>query len=361
MKKLFMYLSLLVMPFALAGNKESVKEVKAEVDTNATITIGENTFSRVTTSNMDKIKDGAKVMLVTDNPYGQLIVSSHYNESSKAPFSYTVERMPSDVNYCFTVNINKNGKYELSISIKSVIYKIYCTTNTTGFSPNPNLFKYYTDSEGATLSKYTSEYDLTTSFNGNANDYPVFTNQGRTFYSSTGSKYSLTVNPEPDSGLTLYATTSFYDKSKSTAITGNTKYGTPSIYVLNEASFEPTNEEKAVAFINKWKAYDADFCANLKDDTKRAELQTLIAEYDALNLEVKALVDATIIKDGVTVANQIEYVRNSLAITKSENTSQSLVNIITTNNSTMTYVLILSIATISLISYAFVLKTKKNK
>ena len=160
MKKLFMYLSLLVMPFALAGNKESVKEVKAEVDTNATITIGENTFSRVTTSNMDKVKDGAKVMLVTDNPYGQLIVSSHYNESSKAPFSYTVERMPSDVNYCFTVNINKNGKYELSISIKSIIYKIYCTTNTTGFSPNPNLFKYYTDSEGATLSKYTSEYDF---------------------------------------------------------------------------------------------------------------------------------------------------------------------------------------------------------
>lgn len=32
MKKLFMYLSLFVMPFALAGNKESVKEVKAEVE-----------------------------------------------------------------------------------------------------------------------------------------------------------------------------------------------------------------------------------------------------------------------------------------------------------------------------------------
>lgn len=68
MKKLFMYLSLLVMPFALAGNKESVKEVKAEVDTNATITIGDNTFSRVTTGNMDKVKDGAKVILATENP-----------------------------------------------------------------------------------------------------------------------------------------------------------------------------------------------------------------------------------------------------------------------------------------------------
>ena len=67
MKKLLVLLSLLVMPFALAGNKESVKEVKAEVDTNATITIGENTFSRVTTSNMDKVKDGAKVILVTEN------------------------------------------------------------------------------------------------------------------------------------------------------------------------------------------------------------------------------------------------------------------------------------------------------
>lgn len=137
-------------------------------------------------------------------------------------------------------------------------------------------------------------------------------------------------------------------------------YGTPCIYVLDEAS-ELTNEEKATAFVNKWKVYDDNFCGNLKDETKRTEMSALIAEYDALDLEVKALVDAAIIKDGVTVANQIEYVRNSLAITKSENTSQSLVNIIKTNNSTMTYVLILSIATISLISYAFVLKTKKNK
>lgn len=74
MKKLFMYLSLLVMPFALAGNKESVKEVKAEVDTNATITIGENTFSRVTTSNMNKVKDGAKVILATENQTNGLVL-----------------------------------------------------------------------------------------------------------------------------------------------------------------------------------------------------------------------------------------------------------------------------------------------
>ena len=77
MKKLFMYLSLLVMPFALAGNKESVKEVKAEVDTNATIAIGENTFSRVTTSNMDKVKDGAKVILATENPTNGLVFATN--------------------------------------------------------------------------------------------------------------------------------------------------------------------------------------------------------------------------------------------------------------------------------------------
>lgn len=349
MKKLFMYLSLLVMPFALAGNKESVKEVKAEVDTNATITIGENTFSRVTTSNMDKIKDGAKVMLVTDNVNGQLIITSYYNQSSKLPFAYTTDKMPSDANYYFTVNINSNKKYELSISISSETYKIFCSTNTTGYSPSPSALKYYTNEEAASLPKYTCEYELTTSFNGSADDFPVFTNQGRTFYAYTNSNYATN----------NYAQTSFYNNSKISA-TGYTQYGTPSIYVLNEAS-ELTNEEKATAFVNKWKVYDDNFCENLKDETKRAEMSALIAEYDALDLEVKALVDATIIKDGVTVANQIEYVRNSLAITKSENTSQSLVNIITTNNSTMTYVLILSIATISLISYAFVLKTKKNK
>lgn len=349
MKKLFMYLSLLVMPFALAGNKESVKEVKAEVDTNATITIGDNTFSRVTTSNMDKVKDGAKVMLVTDNPSkGQLIVSSSRN-NSYSPLGYTIENIGAN-QYVFNVKSIDNG-YELSMMLENEKYTLYSPVKsklTYLYMLNEAELKEKQQVSGAPT--YSSSYSLTKGFYGDEeNDYPVFTmdilGEIRTIQSYTSWSYS-DENPK--------ALTCFQNNTKKSS------YGVASIYVLNEAS-EPTNEEKAVAFINKWKAYDADFCANLKDDTKRAELQTLIAEYDALDLEVKALVDAAIIKDGVTVANQIEYVRNSLAITKSENTSQSLVNIITTNNSTMTYVLILSIATISLISYAFVLKTKKNK
>lgn len=349
MKKLFMYLSLLVMPFALAGNKESVKEVKAEVDTNATITIGDNTFSRVTTSNMDKVKDGAKVMLVTDNPSkGQLIVSSSRN-NSYSPLGYTIENIGAN-QYVFNVKSIDNG-YELSMMLENEKYTLYSPVKsklTYLYMLNEAELKEKQQVSGAPT--YSSSYSLTKGFYGDEeNDYPVFTmdilGEIRTIQSYTSWSYS-DENPK--------ALTCFQNNTKKSS------YGVASIYVLNEAS-EPTNEEKAVAFINKWKAYDADFCANLKDDTKRAELQTLIAEYDALDLEVKALVDAAIIKDGVTVANQIEYVRNSLAITKSENTSQSVVNIITTNNSTMTYVLILSIATISLISYAFVLKTKKNK
>lgn len=348
MKKLFMYLSLLVMPFALAGNKESVKEVKAEVDTNATITIGKNTFSRVTTSNMDKVKDGAKVMLVTDNPSkGQLIVSSSRNKSY-SPLGYTIENIGAN-QYVFNVK-SIDDRYELSMMFENEKYTLYSPLKsnlTYLYMLNDAELKEKQQVSGAPT--YSSSYSLTKGFYGDEeNDYPVFTmdvlGEIRTIQSYPGWSYS----DKPQ------ALTCFQNNTKKSS------YGVASIYVLNEAS-ELTNEEKATAFVNKWKVYDDNFCGNLKDETKRAEMSSLIAEYDALDLEVKALVDATIIKDGVTVANQIEYVRNSLAIKKSENTSQSLVNIITTNNSTMTYVLILSIATISLISYAFVLKTKKNK
>ena len=134
----------------------------------------------------------------------------------------------------------------------------------------------------------------------------------------------------------------------------------PSIYVLDDgASSEPTNEEKAAAFVNKWKAYDDDFCANLKDETKKAELEALITEYDALDEAVKAIVSATEIKTGVTIENQIEYVRNSLSIPSQNNASNSLINITYSNDSTIIYIVVLSISIIALISYSLVLKSKK--
>ena len=353
MKKLFMYLSLLVMPFALAGNKEAVKKVKAEVDTNATITIGKNTFSRVTTSNMDKVKDGAKVILATENPTnGLAFVTNDIGPSSSCVTrGYLKSKLVDSSNNIisnapeFVFDVTKvNDSFELSIGDSKLFVKIKSTLTTVHFMTEAKK-------EELSTSAYTSAFSLTTKYYGNDDDYPVFTNQNRVIYSIGNGSDTSTIMTSGYGSLTFTSTTSYKTKAN---------YGTPCIYVLDEAS-ELTNEEKATAFVNKWKAYDDNFCENLKDETKRAEMSALIAEYDALDLEVKALVDATIIKDGVTVANQIEYVRNSLAITKSENTSQSLVNIITTNNSTMTYVLILSIATISLISYAFVLKTKKNK
>ena len=353
MKKLFMYLSLFVMPFALAGNKEAVKEVKAEADTNATITIGENTFSRVTTSNMDKVKDGAKVILATENPTnGLAFVTNDIGPSSSCVTrGYLKSKLVDSSNNIisnapeFVFNVTKvNDSFELSIGDSKLFVKIKSTLTTVHFMTEAKK-------EELSTSAYTSAFSLATKYYGNDDDYPVFTNQNRVIYSIGNGSDTSTIMTSGYGSLTFTSTTSYKT---------NANYGTPCIYVLDEAS-ELTNEEKATAFVNKWKAYDDNFCGNLKDETKRAEMSALIAEYDALDLEVKALVDATIIKDGVTVANQIEYVRNSLAITKSKNTSQSLVNIIATNNSAMTYVLILSIATISLISYAFVLKTKKNK
>lgn len=355
MKKLFMYLSLLVMPFALAGNKESVKEVKAEEDTNATITIGDNTFSRVTTSNMDKVKDGAKVILATENPTnGLAFVTNDIGPSSSCVTrGYLKSKIVDSSNNIisnapeFVFDVTKvDDSFELSISDS----KLFVKAKVSKFNTSVH-FMTEAKKEELLTSAYTSAFSLTTKYYGNDDDYLVFTNQNRVIYSIGNGSDASTIMTSGYGSLTFTSTTSYKT---------NANYGTPCIYVLDEAS-EPTNEEKATAFVNKWKAYDDNFCGNLKDETKRAEMSALIAEYDALNLEVKALVDAAIIKDGVTVANQIEYVRNSLAITKSENTSQSLVNIIKTNNSTMTYVLILSTATISLISYAFVLKTKKNK
>lgn len=349
MKKLFMYLSLLVMPFALAGNKESVKEVKAEVDTNATITIGENTFSRVTTSNMDKVKDGAKVILATENPTNGLVFATNdlaYTSSYVARGYLKSKLVDSSNNIIsdapeFVFDVTKvDDTFELSISNSKLLVKNLSKNTSVYFDKDNKLF---------TDAQYYSDFTLTTKYYGDAADFPIFTRNNKTIYAQGNGSDTFLANGYAN--LNFTAVTSYKTLAN---------YGTPCIYVLDEAS-ELTNEEKATAFVNKWKAYDDDFCGNLKDETKRAEMSALIEEYDALDLEVKALVDATIIKDGVTVANQIEYVRNSLAITKSGNTSQSLVNIITTNNSTMTYVLILSIATISLISYAFVLKTKKNK
>jgi len=351
MKKLFMYLSLLVMPFALAGNKESVKEVKAEVDTNATITIGENTFSRVTTSNMDKVKDGAKVILATENPTNGLVFATNDfgNRASYITRGYLKSKLVDNSNNIisnapeFVFDVTKvDDSFELSISNSKILVK-NSNFNTSVYFDKEN--KLFTDTQ------YYSDFTLTTKYYGNDDDFPIFTRNNKTIYAQGNGNTGSTFLTNGYANLNFTSATSYKT---------NANYGTPCIYVLNEAS-ELTNEEKATAFVNKWKAYDDNFCGNLKDETKRTEMSALIAEYDALDLEVKALVDAAIIKDGVTVANQIEYVRNSLAITKSENTSQSLVNIITTNNSTMTYVLILSIATISLISYAFVLKTKKNK
>jgi len=348
MKKLFMYLSLLVMPFALSGNKESVKEVKAEEDTNSTITIGENSFSRVTTSNMDKVKDGAKVILATENPTNGLVFATNdlTNTSSYIARGYLKSKLVDSSNNIisnapeFVFDVTKvDDSFELSINNSKILVK-NSSYNTSVYFDKEN--KLFTDTQ------YYSNFTLTTKYYGNDDDFPIFTNNSKTIY-ATGAGYSINNNGYGN----LYFTSA-------TSYKTNANYGTPCVYVLDETS-EPTNEEKATVFVNKWKVYDDDFCGNLKDETKRAEMSALIEEYDALDLEVKALVDATIIKDDVTVANQIEYVRNSLAITKSENSSQSLVNLVTSNNSTMTYVLILSIAAISLISYALVLKTKKNK
>ena len=346
MKKIFTILTLLMLPFALTANKEAIKEVKADEDTNATITIGKNTFSRITTSNMGKIKDGAKVILATEIPtYGFAFATNDLsNTSSYITRGYLKSKLVDSSNNVisgapdFIFDVSKvDDSFELSIN-KSKLLTKNSTFNTSVYFDRDNTL--------VSNSSYYSKFSLTTSFYGNENDYPIFTCNGKTIYCGG---YSITTNGYAN----LYFTSDTSYKTK-------TNYGTPSIYVLNEAE-ESTAEEKANAFVTKWLAYNDNFCGNLNDETKRAEMRALIEEYDALDSDVQALINAKEISSDVTVGNQITYVRNALSIKTIESTSQSVLTSVTSDTSMTSYVLIISLITLSLIGYSLIAKTKKSK
>lgn len=346
MKKIFTILTLLILPFALTANKETIKEVKADEDTNATITIGENTFSRITTSNMDKIKDGAKVILATEIPtYGFAFATNDLsNTSSYITRGYLKSKLVDSSNNVisgtpdFIFDVSKvDDSFELSINKSKLLTKNSTFNTSVYFDKDNTLFS---------NSSYYSKFSLTTSFYGNENDYPIFTCNGKTIYCGG---YSVTTNGYAN----LYFTSDTSYKTKA-------NYGTPSIYVLNEAE-ESTAEEKANAFVTKWLAYNDDFCGNLNDETKRAEMRALIEEYDALDSDVQALINAKEISSDVTVENQITYVRNALSIKATESTSQSVLTSVTSDTSMTSYVLIISLITLSLIGYSLITRAKKSR
>lgn len=349
MKKAFTFLTLLMLPFALTTNKEAIKEVKADEDTNATITIGENTFSRITTSNMDKIKDGAKVILATENPTNGFIFATNdiVNTSNYIARGYGKSKLVSSSNEIiagapsFIFDVSKvDNSYELSINQSRLL-----TKNT-----NLNTSVYYdVDKKLINDTNYYSKFTLSTSYYGSEDDYPIFTCNGKTIY-STGGGYAFNNN---GGYANLYFTSS-------TSYKTNANYGTPSIYVLDNKT-DSSAEDKANAFITKWLAYNDDFCGNLNNETKRAEMHALIEEYDAFDSEVKALINAKVVSNDVTIENQITYVRNSLSIKKAENASQSLLTSVTSNNSLINYVIIISLSVISLIGYTLFIKIKKNQ
>lgn len=346
MKKIFTFLTLLMLPFALTANKEAIKEVKADEDTNATITIGKNTFSRITTSNMGKIKDGAKVILATEIPkYGFAFATNDLsNTSSYITRGYLKSKLVDSSNNVisgapdFVFDVSKvDDSFELSINKSKLLTKNSTFNTSVYFDRDNTLFS---------NSSYYSKFSLTTSFYGNENDYPIFTCNGKTIYCGG---YSITTNGYAN----LYFTSS-------TSYKTNPNYGTPSIYVLNKGE-ESTAEEKANAFVTKWLAYNDNFCGNLNDETKRAEMRALIEEYDALDSNVQALINAKEISSDVTVGNQITYVRNALSIKTIESTSQSVLTSVTSDTSMTSYVLIISLITLSLIGYSLIAKAKKSK
>ena len=182
MKKIFTILTLLMLPFALTANKEAIKEVKADEDTNATITIGKNTFSRITTSNMNKIKDGAKVILATEIPtYGFAFATNDLsNTSSYITRGYLKSKLVDSSNNVisgapdFVFDVSKvDDSFELSINKSKLLTKNSTFNTSVYFDRDNTLFS---------NSSYYSKFSLTTSFYGNENDYPIFTCNGKTIY-----------------------------------------------------------------------------------------------------------------------------------------------------------------------------------
>ena len=295
---------------------------------------------------MNKIKDGAKVILATEIPtYGFAFATNDLsNTSSYITRGYLKSKLVDSSNNVisgapdFVFDVSKvDDSFELSINKSKLLTKNSTFNTSVYFDRDNTLFS---------NSSYYSKFSLTTSFYGNENDYPIFTCNGKTIYCWG---YSITTNGYAN----LYFTSDTSYKTK-------TNYGTPSIYVLNEAE-ESTAEEKANAFVTKWLAYNDNFCGNLNDETKRAEMRALIEEYDALDSDVQALINAKEISSDVTVGNQITYVRNALSIKTTESTSQSVLTSVTSDTSMTSYVLIISLITLSLIGYSLIAKAKKSK
>ena len=117
-------------------------------------------------------------------------------------------------------------------------------------------------------------------------------------------------------------------------------------------------------FIAKWNVYSADYCTNVNDEAKRAEILALIAEYEALDADVKAIVDANIDLTGTAMARSIEYAKNHIEFLNNTATGEGSTGTIlsaVTESGASTIAIVAALVLLTFVGYVVISKKKLVK
>lgn len=125
-----------------------------------------------------------------------------------------------------------------------------------------------------------------------------------------------------------------------------------------------TEQVAANEFIAKWNVYSADYCTNMADETKRAEILALIAEYEALAANVKAIVDANIDLTGTEMAKTIEYAKNYINFLNGTATGEGSTGTVlsaVTESGASTIAIVAALVLLTFVGYVVISKKKLVK
>ena len=125
-----------------------------------------------------------------------------------------------------------------------------------------------------------------------------------------------------------------------------------------------TEQIAANEFIAKWNVYSADYCTNVNDEAKRAEILALIAEYEALDADVKAIVDSNIDLTGTAMARSIEYAKNHIEFLNNTATGEGSTGTIlsaVTESGASTIAIVAALVLLTFVGYVVISKKKLVK
>ena len=140
---------------------------------------------------------------------------------------------------------------------------------------------------------------------------------------------------------------------------------TTNITNISVAYTKATTEQVAAnEFIAKWNVYSADYCTNMTDETKRAEILALIAKYEALDANVKAIVDANIDLTGTEMAKTIEYAKNYINFLNGTATGEGSTGTVlsaVTESGASTIAIVAALVLLTFVGYVVISKKKLVK